>query len=360
MISIAMSEAQSRGRRYAEPAHPYRSLYQRDRDRIVHSTAFRRLEYKTQVFVNHEGDFYRTRLTHTLEVAQIARTIACGLTLNENLTEAVALAHDLGHTPFGHAGERILNELLKNEGGFEHNLHGLRVVDLLETRYAEFMGINLAFETREAFTRHQSPAPNIAEFQKLGSALLEVQAAIIADDIAYDNHDLDDGLYSQILQLDDLAPLTLWQKACAKVTHKNLAPRLYRSCVIRNLIGILVDDVLENSQRNLVRYHIKNLVDVRNCTEQIINFSPTIIAEKRELEQFLHTNLYRNPHVNAMTAHAENRLTKLFAAYQKNPHCLPEKYHQRIENESASRIIADYLAGMTDRYAEQEYQRHCE
>lgn len=362
IAGYAMKDESSRGRIHPESEHQYRSLYQRDRDRIIHSTAFRRLEYKTQVFVNHEGDFYRTRLTHTFEVAQISRTIARVLGLNEDLTEAIALAHDLGHTPFGHAGEYALNELLKDHGGFEHNQQGLRVVDRLENRYSAFNGLNLSFEVREAFVKHhtQHDHPKTPkEFQNLGSPLLEVQATIIADEIAYDNHDIDDGLYSGILNESDLMDLKIWRKAIERIgdNYQNLTFNHRRAEGVRMLINLLATDVIENSKRNIERLKIESIEDVRSCPEIVICASSEIATMKLELENFLAENFYQNYRVMRMAEKSKRFLSEMFNTYTSDTRALPPQYQKAIEEEGKERIVADYIAGMTDRYAELEYQK---
>ena len=362
LAGYAMREELSRGRLHAESEHPYRQLYQRDRDRIIHSMAFRRLEYKTQVFVNHEGDFYRTRLTHTFEVAQISRTLARVLGLNEDLAEAVALAHDLGHTPFGHAGEEALDRLMREHGGFEHNLQGLRVVDLLESRYSSFPGLNLSYEVRESFVRHHTvhDAPTTPEeFRSGDGALLEVQATIVADEIAYDNHDIDDGLYSGILNEEQLLDLALWRKAVetAGKDYRALDPHLRRAEGVRRLINLLVTDVLDNTRRNLAELNIKTLEDVRACKRQIICPSPEILPLKEELERYLSERFYKHYRVLRMAEKCKRFLTEMFLTYIDDPRILPPKHQQRIDSEGVERAVADYIAGMTDRYAEQEYQK---
>ncbi len=362
---FAMPEAASQGRVYQEKTHPYRSMYQRDRDRIIHSTAFRRLEYKTQVFVNHEGDLYRTRLTHTIEVEQISRTIARALGLNEDLTEAIALAHDLGHTPFGHAGERVLNELLLDFGGFEHNRQGLRVVDMLEHRYRDFPGLNLTNEIREAFIRHHSPLysddPHIpGEFADSGTALLEVQATIIADEIAYDNHDIDDGLYSGIINERELRELSLWRRVV-----EELGEEYYNSLEsynkgaegVRMLINLLVSDVLENTKKNLQEQNIRTVADVRALKELLIVPSEGMQLMKRELEDFLSAVFYKDYRVIRMAKKAQRFITELFLTYIDDPNTMPVRHQNRLANECIELVAADYIAGMTDRFAELEYSR---
>lgn len=361
MAAYAMTEKASAGRRHPEAEHPYRGLYQRDRDRIIHARAFRRLEYKTQVFANCEGDFYRTRLTHTLEVMQVSRTLAQALGLNEDLTEAIAFAHDLGHTPFGHAGERALDGLMREHGGFEHNLHGLRVVDRLEERYADFPGLNLTAETREAFVRHHPEdlaRPEAAEFARLGGALLECQATIAADEIAYDNHDIDDGLYSEIIREEDLRPLRLWQAAAATVDRREkMSPKMRRAETVRRLIDLLVGDIIATARANLERLRIRTLADVRACREPVIAHSAAMAAQKAELEEFLKERFYRDPRVHCMMVKSQRFLVEIFRAYTADPRMLPRKYWKRVEEEGAERTVADYIAGMTDRFAEQEYQK---
>lgn len=357
-----MTDNFSRGRIHPEIEHSYRSLFQRDRDRIIHSTAFRRLEYKTQVFVNHEGDFYRTRLTHTFEVSQISRTIARVLGLNEDFTEAVALAHDLGHTPFGHAGEIALNELMSDCGGFEHNLQGLRVVDLLENRYAAFPGLNLSYEVREAFVKHHTTHDHPAtpeEFRNSGAPLLEVQATIIADEIAYDNHDIDDGLYSGLIDEQDLQDLKIWRAAIEKSgsEYKKLNPFLRRTEGVRHLIDLLASDVVNNSLENIKRLDIKSYDDVRSAGELIICPSDEMRTMKLELEKFLREKFYHNYKVMRMAKKSQRFLTEMFLTYIEDSSILPPRHQQRINDISVERVVADYIAGMTDRFAEQEYEK---
>ena len=362
----AMREEDSAGRIYPEQKHKYRSIYQRDRDRVIHSTAFRRLEYKTQVFVNHEGDFYRTRLTHTIEVEQISRTISRALGLNEDLTEAIALAHDLGHTPFGHAGERVLNELLLDYGGFEHNRQGLRVVDQLEHRYSTFPGLNLSSEIREAFIRHHYPLKNNrnphipAEFADTGTALLEVQATMIADEIAYDNHDIDDGLYSGIIREEDLREMALWQLVIAELGEKyyySLDHYNKGSEGVRMLINILVSDVLESTKRRLSEKNIQSVGDVRNSSEILVAPSEGMSLMKKELEAFLSEVFYKDYRVIRMAKKAKRFINQLFFTYVEDPDTMPLRHQNRIEDEGINIVVADYIAGMTDRFAEMEYSK---
>ncbi len=361
----AMLESDSKGRIHHESPHKYRSIYQRDRDRVIHSTAFRRLEYKTQVFVNHEGDFYRTRLTHTIEVGQISRTIARALGLNEDLAEAVALAHDLGHTPFGHAGEMVLNTLLIDDGGFNHNYHGLRVVDSLEHRYNDFDGLNLSYEVREAFLKHHNPlcidTPHTPpEFRGSGTALLEVQATVVADEIAYDNHDIDDGLYSGILNEEELRQLALWQMAIDEIGEERYnSLNLYDKGAegVRMLINLLVTDVIDNSQRNIKRLGIESVGDVRASNELIVCTSEGMRLMKEELEAFLADVFYKDYRVLRMAKKAERYIRELFFTYVEDPLTMPQRHQDRIGEVSVDRVVADYIAGMTDRFAELEYSR---
>lgn len=360
LAPYAARSATSRGRRFDEPEHPFRPRYQRDRDRIVHSTAFRRLEYKTQVFVNHEGDHYRTRLTHTLEVAQIGRTLARALSLNEDLVEAIALAHDLGHTPFGHSGEAALNRLMRDHGGFEHNMQGLRVVDLLERRYPDFAGLNLTYEVREAFlrhnTRHDRPAPDQGLFEEEG-ALLEVQITLLADEIAYDNHDIDDGLYAGILREEELRELSLLRAALAgwRDDLDGMAPDLRRCLLVRRLINFLVTDLLETSRGAIAAAGVETVADVRACRAPLIRLSPEVAAMKHELETHLMTRFYRHYRVMRMAKKAQRFLRELFTAYANDPIIMPHDYQDRIKEHGLHRTVCDYISGMTDRYAEDEY-----
>lgn len=359
----AVRAAASRGRLTPEPEHPYRTAFQRDRDRIVHSRAFRRLEYKTQVFVRHEGDHHRNRLTHTLEGAQIARTVARALRLNEDLAEAVALAHDLGHPPFGHAGERVLNELLREEGGFDHNRQTLRVVDLLEERYPDFRGLNLSFETREGILKHgchwEHPLPVPPPTPQRS---LEAQVADRCDEIAYVNHDLDDGLRSQLLSVEALAELSLWRETrevvCARLPHAD--EKILRAQTIRALIDRLVTALVESSARRLEAAADAGLGDVdalRARPERLLGYEPELERALLELKEFLFRNLYHHPHVLASTREAERVLTALWHAYRAKPSHLPPWVRARFAEDGEVRAIADYVAGMTDRFARAEHAR---
>jgi dGTPase len=363
LAPYAAHSASSRGRRIAEPAAATRSHFQRDRDRIIHSTAFRRLEYKTQVFVNHEGDLFRTRLTHSLEVAQIARSIARNLRLNEDLVEAISLAHDLGHTPFGHAGQDALHDCMKPHGGFEHNLQSLRVVDELEERYAEFDGLNLCFETREGILKHCS----LEKARKLGDVgerfikkqqpSLEAQLANLADEIAYNNHDIDDGVRSGLLTLTQLMDVPLVARHAEAVRHAypQLGERRLVHETVRRMINTLVVDLVAESQQRIDAARPRSIDEVR-AAPPLLGFSPAVRAEADELKRFLFRNLYRHYRVMRMTGKARRIVVDLFNAFMEEPRLLPTDHQLRAEQDRA-RAIADYVAGMTDRYAMKEHQR---
>jgi len=353
----------SRGRRHAEPSPGSRTEFQRDRDRIVHSTAFRRLEYKTQVFVNHEGDLFRTRLTHSLEVAQIARTIARNLGLNEDLTEAIALAHDLGHTPFGHAGQDALHECMKPHGGFEHNLQSLRVVDHLEERYGAFDGLNLSFETREGILKHCS-AENARLLGDVGARFLarqrpglEAQIANLADEIAYSNHDIDDGLRSGLLQLSQLdeVPLCARHLAAVRAEFPALGERRTTHETVRRIINALVVDLTDETRRRIAEAAPCSVDDVRSAAP-LAAFSAPMRAEADQLKSFLHHKLYRHYQVMRMTTKARRIVADLYSAFAAEPGLLPVDHQMRAAVD-APRAIADYVAGMTDRYAIKEHRR---
>jgi dGTPase len=362
----------SRGRRHPEAPPHYRSEYDRDRDRIIHSTAFRRLMYKTQVFVNDEGDLYRTRLTHSLEVAQIARSVARVLDLNEPLTEAIALAHDLGHTPFGHAGQDALNAAMRPYGGFEHNLQSLRVVDWLEEKYAEFPGLNLTFETREGILKHCS-ARNARELGELGQRFLErtlpgleAQVVDVADQIAYNNHDVDDGLRSGLLSVDELLQASLFRVHSEDVRRRYPGLPLKRLAheTVRRMMNALITDLIEESRRRLAAAAPKHIGDVRQSGAPLIAFSTGLQEQCTELSGFLRRGLYEHSRVKQMTESATHKVEALFAAYFAEPARLPAEFAMRVALEEKdkgasgrARIVADYIAGMTDRYASKEYQK---
>ena len=361
LAPYAVRSGASRGRTHPEPEHPVRTAYQRDRDRIIHSTAFRRLEYKTQVFLIHEGDHYRTRLTHTLEVTQIARTLARALNLNEDLTEAVALGHDLGHTPFGHAGEAALNEFLADAGGFEHNRHGLRVVDFLEHPYPGFRGLNLAYEVRECIamhaTVHDRPA-GLDEFPARNPPL-EGQVVEAADRIAYDSHDLDDALAMDLLQAEDLVELDLFRQAEADfaraVANLTLDQKVRR--VAKLLIEMMVRDVLAGAEAALKAAAPRSADDVRNAPERLIRFSPDLDARARQIEDFLMDRVYRNHRVMRMTTKAQRFLRRMLETYTADVRQLAPTYQAYAREFGIKRAVADYVAGMTDRFAMDEYRK---
>lgn len=363
LAPYAVSEANSRSRAIAEETPFGRSEFQRDRDRIIHSSAFRRLEYKTQVFVNHEGDLFRTRLTHSIEVAQIGRSIARRLKLNEDLVEAISLAHDLGHTPFGHAGQDALNECMQQHGGFEHNLQSLRVVDMLEERYAAFDGLNLCFETREGILKHCSPE-RATELGDVGERFLnkqrptlEAQIANLADEIAYNNHDVDDGLRSGLITLEQLETVELFATHLEAIrnTYPDLADRRLVHETVRRMINALVTDLILETEKNLQRHAPHDLDEVRNAPA-IVAFSDELAMQSRELKAFLRTHLYRHYRVMRMSAKAQRIIRDLFDAFMADPRMLPPQFQQQTEKEGA-RAVADYIAGMTDRYAIREHRR---
>jgi dGTPase len=363
LAPYAVSGHNTRGRTLPEEVPFGRSEFQRDRDRIIHSTAFRRLEYKTQVFVNHEGDLFRTRLTHSIEVAQIGRSIARRLKLNEDLVEAISLAHDLGHTPFGHAGQDALNDCMREYGGFEHNLQSLRVVDVLEERYAAFDGLNLCFETREGILKHCSPE-NAAKLGAVGERFirpqrpsLEAQIANLADEIAYNNHDVDDGLRSGLITLEQIATMGLFAQHLQEVrrSHPQLPERRIIHETVRRMINTLVSDLMRETERNIHTQRLRTLDDVR-AAPPVVAFSEEVRKMNGELKSFLHAHLYRHYRVMRMSAKARRIICDLFAAFMEDDRLLPPQYQHQAEADRA-RAVADYIAGMTDRYAIREYRR---
>ncbi|MFH1868302.1 MAG: deoxyguanosinetriphosphate triphosphohydrolase [Candidatus Omnitrophota bacterium] len=365
LAPYAMKSEYSKGRKHKEPEHPYRSMYQRDRERIIHTTAFRRLEYKTQVFVNHEGDHYRTRLTHTLEVAQIARTIARALSLNEDLAESIALAHDLGHTPFGHSGEDTLTEIMREHGGFEHNIQGLRVVDLLEDRYPEFSGLNLTYEVREGIVKHNTSydkPPMVKEFASEKSPTLEAQVVDIADEIAYYSHDLDDGISSRVLDESKLESVEIWSKVSRDIRKEYpvLNFHLRRYMAVKMIINMLVTDLIDESRHRLEHMKIHSIEDVRKMPVKIIDFSSAMNAKRISLRDYLFMNFYKNYRVIRMAEKAKRFIKKLFDVYLSTPDILPPYYQAKIKEHGDYRVICDYIAGMTDRYALDEYKKFFE
>jgi dGTPase len=372
LAPYAAHESESRGRRHPEPAPNYRSEYQRDRDRIVHSTAFRRLVYKTQVFVNHEGDLFRTRLTHSLEVAQIARAIARALALNEVLSEAICLAHDLGHTPFGHAGQDALHECMREYGGFEHNLQSLRIVDELEDQYAEFDGLNLTFECREGILKHCSQK-NALELGELGRRFidrrqpsLEAQLANFADEIAYNNHDVDDGIRAGLVTVDELVEVPLFAQYHRAVldTYANVAGGRLVNEILRRMINHLVSDLIETSAARLAASGAASAGDIRAMSAPLIGFSEATAALNQTLKAFLRERVYKHYKVRRMTAKARRVMTALFDAFLKDPILMPPEHAENAARLDAgqgtrgrARAVADYIAGMTDRYAILEHRR---
>jgi dGTPase len=370
LAPYAAHSAQSKGRRFPEPMSPSRTEFQRDRDRIIHSTAFRRLEYKTQVFVNHEGDLFRTRLTHSIEVAQIGRSIARNLQLNEDLVEAISLAHDLGHTPFGHAGQDALNACMKDCGGFEHNLQSLRVVDQLEQRYGAFDGLNLTFETREGVLKHcsQTNARKLGEigfrFIEKKQPALEAQLANLADEIAYNNHDIDDGLRSGLLSVAQLDEVDFYARHMRQVqdAYPGISGRRAINETVRRMINALIVDLIEQSQANIRDVGVKTVEDVRNAPA-LIGFSDAMRSEATQLKRFLHVNLYQHYQVNRMTSKARRIVQELFHAFMSESRLLPPDYQLQITDNASdsvvrqARLVADYIAGMTDRYAMREHRR---
>jgi dGTPase len=361
----AQTSAQSRGRRYPEAHHGYRSLYQRDRDRIIHSRAFRRLEYKTQVFVNHEGDHYRTRLTHTIEVGQIGRTVARALGLNEDLVESLSLSHDLGHTPFGHLGEDVLDAFMAGHGGFGHNRQTLRIVEILEERYPDFPGLNLTWEVREGIAKHSGPivredAPEFVEYEPERQPPLEAQLIDLVDEIAYNHHDIDDGLSSGLLETDDLAaavPLFGEPLARARARWPNADPRRVRTVALRGLINVLVTDLIETTGENVRQSGVASIEDVRSAGRLLAGLSPAVRDHNRALKTYLRKHLYEHHRIERMKDKASRVLKALCERYLENPRLLPDDARRRAEAEGIHRAITDYVAGMTDRYASEEYQR---
>jgi dGTPase len=355
----AVKSNETRGRVYDEAPPKYRTQFMRDRDRIIHSTAFRRLEYKTQVFVNHEGDYYRTRLTHALEVQQIARTIAKSLGLNEILTEAISLAHDIGHTPFGHAGESMLNELMQDFGGFEHNLQGLRVVDVLEHKYPNFRGLNLCYETREGIIKHESDYDSalciFEEFKVNKSPSLEAQVVNIADEIAYNAHDLDDGLKSGYLNINILSEVELW-KSIFSNTSSNWSDQDRIYAAIRDFIKVEVNDIIKNVERVLKEKKVKRLQDVYS-QDILVRFSDNLERLNSDLKKFLKNDLYNHYKVIKMQEKSKRIVESLFKIYLKNINQLPPQFVNMIDEFGKERVISDYIAGMTDRFAQDDYER---
>ena len=368
LASFAVKSADSKGRMHPEAEDPNRSPFARDRDRIVHATAFRRLEYKTQVFVNHEGDLFRTRLTHSMEVAQIARTLARNLHLNEDLIEAISLSHDLGHTPFGHAGQDALNECMLSYGGFEHNLQSLHIVDELEERYGAFNGLNLTYETREGILKHCSPenARKLGDlgerFLRGGQPSLEAQLTNIADALAYSNHDIDDGLRSKILTIEGMREVDIFAQAHDQVRAEYPDLTGHREVLetVRRMINVMVNDLTDATRNRIEQHQVQSLADVRQ-TPQLAGFSDEIGAQMKILKSYLYANLYRHYQVLRMSRKTQNVIRELFEVFMEEPRLLPPDYqvHKNTENRAGlqARRVADYIAGMTDRYAVKEHRR---
>ncbi|MFC1671823.1 deoxyguanosinetriphosphate triphosphohydrolase [Planctomycetota bacterium] len=361
LAPFAVRSSESRGREHSEQEHAYRTSFQRDRDRVVHSAAFRRLEYKTQVFVNHEGDYYRTRLTHTMEMAQIGRSIGRVLQLNEDLIEAIALAHDLGHTPFGHSGEEALQNLMKGHGGFEHNRQSLRIVEKLERRYPNFRGLNLTFEVRESLEKHSTAYDNSTRPDREWdeSSVLESQVVDVSDSIAYDTHDLDDGLTAGILDETSLMGLDLWREADSAARSScvggNDRIRMYQT--IRALINILVTDLVHNASARVAELGLSSADDARKAGAEAVCFSSDMKKKKDDLESFLYQHMYKHYRVVRMARKARRFVKEMFAEYAQNTDQLPPEYQEWAEAEGIERSVCDYIAGMTDRFAQDEYKR---
>ena len=360
LAPYAMRSRHSHGRKHRESEDSFRTCFERDRDRIVHSSAFRRLEYKTQVFVNHEGDYYRTRLTHTLEVVQVARSLAGALFLNEPLTEAIAHAHDLGHPPFGHAGEDTLHSLMREHGGFRHNRQVLRILDLLEKRSPAYDGLNLCCEVRESLLKaEKADAPEAAEFETTRQYLLEEQAVDLADSTAYNHHDIDDGLKAGILSEEQLESLRLWRRSRldAEKNYPGLNGALRRRRILNSMFGICIHDLIEASRHRIAKLRLDSTEAVRNADLAAIGHSEEVEAEVVELQKFLFENFYHHYRVNRMMGKSRRILAELFQQYVENPGTLPAEWELWSEKVGLPRAVCDYLAGMTDRYALDEHRR---
>ena len=360
LASYAVHNLQSLGRRFPEKIHPLRTDFQRDRDRVLHTKAFRRLEYKTQVFLNGAGDHFRTRLTHTIEVAAICRTIARALCLNEDLAETIALAHDLGHTPFGHAGERAMNEIMKSYGGFDHNLQAFRVVDLLEIKYPDYDGINLTWEVRSGLIKHRKDKKTFLDGKELPPyPSLEAQIADVGDDLTYYGHDVDDGLDAGLINEKMLGKMKIWELASESARKSGLkeGEERFRAYTVRCLIDMMVRDVVQNSSRNIEKFKIRKPGDAQNCGMQIISFSPEFQEMTSALRDFLYANVYFHKKVSHINKIAADCMKKLFELYVEKPRKMGENARARIEMDGIHRTAADYIAGMTDRYALLEYKK---
>lgn len=360
LAPYAIHANRSKGRQYPEREPDYRTCFQRDRDRILHTTAFRRLEYKTQVFINYEGDYYRTRLTHTLEVTQIGRTIARALGANEDLVETICMAHDLGHPPFGHSGESILNELMHDHGGFNHNHHSFRIVTEIEHRYPQFPGLNLSWEVLEGIVKHETEydRTDALEFDPQLRGHLEAQITNVADELAYTSHDLDDGLRSGMITTDMLSGIELWDMVVEKFEPNTCQlDELTRHQIIRELIGLEVNSMIQSSSETINRSGINTLQDLQLLPYNVVGFDESMRQRNRVLKDFLFKNMYRHYRVVRMQKKAERILSELFRAYSSEPTMLPPQFQEQIETKGKERTICDYLAGMTDRFAVDEYQK---
>ena len=360
LAPYAARSSETKGREYLDKEPDYRTVFQRDRDRILHTTAFRRLEYKTQVFINYEGDYFRTRLTHTLEVAQIGRTLARALGANEDLVEAICLAHDLGHSPFGHSGERALSRLMKDHGGFDHNKQTYRIVTELENRYPNFPGLNLSWEVREGIVKHESEY-DISDASSLDPHLrgnLETQIANVSDELAYTTHDLDDGLRSGMLTPQSLQSISLWQILAE--TYQWQGPGLLeidRHKMIRHLVGILITDMIEATDLRLRATNVRSALDIQKLNYNIVSFSDEMARRNRELKDFLYKKLYRHYRVIRMQVKAENIINQIFESYTNEPSMLPDQFQSQLVSRGLERTVCDYIAGMTDRFAIEEHQK---
>ncbi len=360
LAPYACRSQNSRGRYYPEDEPEYRTAFQRDRDRVLHTTAFRRLKYKTQVFINYEGDYYRTRLTHTLEVAQIGRTIARALGANEDLVECICLAHDLGHSAFGHSGEATLGRMMMDHGGFNHNKQSLRIVTSLERRYVEYPGLNLTWEVREGMVKHESEydVADAADYEPEKRGHLEAQIANVADELAYTAHDLDDGLRSGMITPDQLSGITIWEilLESLKINQKPI-DELTRHRLIRRLIGLEVSDLIQNTHNRLQDSKVHSVDELQRLPYNVISFSEDTHRRNREIKDFLYANLYRHHRVIRMSVKAEQIITNLFIAYSREPAILPGNFRDQIDTVGLERVICDYIAGMTDRFAIEEHQK---
>lgn len=362
LAPFAVKNSESQGRVYPEERHPFRTDFQRDRDRILHSRAFRRLEHKTQVFLSGSGDHLRTRLTHTIEVAAISRTMARSLYLNEDLAETISLAHDLGHTPFGHAGERALNKIMAPYGGFDHNLQALRIVDYLEIKYPSYDGLNLTWEVRAGLVKHRTPETKLDGKPLPPRQSLEAQIADLADDLTYYGHDLDDGFDSGLIRPEMLKGMAIWEEAAEKVRAAGLTDPdsdRFESFAIRCLIDSMVRDAISWSEKLLSEYHPKTSSEVRGFDRNLISFSPEYEKNTLELRDFLYKNLYFHPELGKLNGMSLSRISALFEAYTRNPEEMGHYAQARVANDGVHRAAADYIAGMTDVFAQKEFTRIC-